>query len=44
MNTFRVFFNTYFNTDYEILEDRQMWYIPERPYDQIDVSEKLLKN
>jgi len=44
VNTFRVFFNTYFNTDYEILEDRQMWYIPERPYDQTDVTEKLLKN
>jgi hypothetical protein len=44
VNTFRVFFNTYFNTDYEILEDRQMWYVPERPYDQIDVTEKLLKN
>jgi len=44
VNTFRVFFNTYFNTDYEILEDRQMWYAPERPYDQTDVTEKLLKN
>ena len=44
VNTFRVFFNTYFNTDYEILEDRQIWYTPERPYDQIDVTEKLLKN
>ena len=44
VNTFRVFFNTYFDTDYEILDDRQMWYSPERPYDQIDVAEKLLKN
>ena len=41
VNTFRVFFNTYFNTDYEILEDRQMWYTPEQPYDQTDVTEKL---
>ena len=41
VNTFRVFFNTYFNTDYEILEDRQMWYVPEQPYDQTDVTEKL---
>jgi len=44
VNTFRVIFNTYFNTNYEILEDRQMWYVPERPWDQIDVTEKLLKN
>ena len=41
VNAFRVFFNAYFNTDYEILEDRQMWYVSERPYDQIDVTEKL---
>jgi len=41
VNAFRVFFNTYLDTDYEILEDRQMWYVPERPYDQIDVTEKL---
>ena len=41
VNAFRVFFNAYFNTDYEILENRQMWYVPERPYDQIDVTEKL---
>ncbi len=44
VNTFRVFFNTYLDADYEILEDRQMWYSPERPYDQTDVAEKLLKN
>ena len=44
VNTFRVFFNTYFDTDYELLKDRQMWYSPERPYDQIDVAEQLLKN
>jgi len=44
VNTYRVLFNTYFNTDYEILEDRQMWYVPERPWDQTDVTEKLLKN
>ena len=43
VNAFRVFFNAYFNTDYEILENRQMWYAPERPYDQIDVTEKLGK-
>ena len=44
VNTFRVFFNTYLDTDYEILEDKQIWYTPERPYDQTDVTEKLLRN
>jgi len=44
VNTFRVFFNAYFDTDYELLEDRQMWYSPERPYDQTNVAKKLLKN
>jgi len=43
VNTFRVFFNTYFDTDYELLKDRQMWYSPELPYDQIDVSEQIMK-
>ena len=43
VNIFRVFFNTYFNTDYEILEDKQMWYVPERPYELTDVTEKLIK-
>jgi hypothetical protein len=43
VNTFRVFFNTYFDTDYELLKDRQMWYSPERPYDQIDVAEQIMK-
>ena len=43
VNTYRVLFNTYFNTDYEILEDRQMWYVPELPWDQTDVSKKLIR-
>ena len=43
VNTFRVFFNTYLDTDYEILEDRQMWYTPELPYDQTDVTEKIIR-
>ena len=43
VNTYRVLFNTYFNTDYEILEDRQMWYVPELPWDQTNVSKKLIR-
>ena len=41
VNVFRTLFNLYLDADYEILEDRQMWYVSERPYDQIDVTEKL---
>ena len=43
VNTFRVFFNTYLDTDYEILDDRQMWYVPGSPYDQTDISEQIMK-
>lgn len=39
VNIFRIFFNSYFNADFEILENRHMWYIPEKPYDQSKVSE-----
>lgn len=43
VNLYRIFFNTYFDTDYEILEDRQIWYnnIIPTPYVHIDVTEKL---
>ena len=43
VNLYRIFFNTYFDTDYEILEDKQIWYnnkIP-KPYVHTDVTEKL---
>jgi len=43
VNTFRVFFNAYFDTDYELLEDRQMWYVPGSPYDQTNVTEQIMK-
>ena len=39
VNVFRVFFNLYFEADYEILDDRQMWYIPNKPLNQTDVTE-----
>jgi hypothetical protein len=39
VNTFRVFFNTYFNTNYEILDEKFYWYEPESPFIQKDVTE-----
>jgi len=39
VNIFRVFFNSYFNADFEILENKHMWYIYEKPYDHTKVSE-----
>jgi len=44
VNLYRIFFNTYFDTDYEILEDRQIWYknLPRPyPYVHIDVTDRL---
>ena len=32
VNTFRIFFNTYFDANYEILDDRHIWYTAEHPY------------
>jgi len=43
VNVFRTLFNLYLDADYEILEDKQMWYVPERPYDHTDVTDKLMK-
>jgi len=41
VNTFRIFFNLYFETDYEILEDRQIWYAPSKPFYHIDITDKI---
>ena len=38
VNIFRILFNSYFNTDYEILEDRHIWYSHPFPYVQSDVG------
>jgi hypothetical protein len=43
VNTFRIFFNTYFNTNYEILDEKMFWYEPETPFIQKDVTE-LIQN
>ena len=41
VNIFRIFFNSYFNADYEILENRHIWYIPEKPFDFIETSQSF---
>lgn len=41
VNSFRKVLNTYFNADYEILEDRLYWSHSSRPYDFRDVTEKI---
>ena len=43
VNLYRIFFNTYFDTDYEILEDRQIWYdnVVPKPYVHIDMTNRL---
>ena len=43
VNTFRIFFNTYFDTNYEILEDRHIWYTEDKPYDFEDISHEFKK-
>ena len=43
VNVFRIFFNSYFNADFEILEDKHIWYIHEKPYNQTTVSDIFKK-
>jgi|TARA_B100001750_G_C15483174_1_gene586758 hypothetical protein len=40
-NIFRIIFNSYLDTEFEILEDRQMWYTQQRPFDFTDVTDEL---
>jgi hypothetical protein len=44
VNSFRVVFNYYFNTNYEILEDRSFYSTYEDPFGFIDVTDKLKTN
>jgi hypothetical protein len=39
VNIFRIFFNLYFESDYEILDERQIWYAPNQPFNHTDVTE-----
>ena len=41
VNIFRIFFNEYFDTHYEILEDRHIWYNDEEPFINKDVTNRL---
>jgi hypothetical protein len=43
VNIFRIIFNSYLGTEFEMLEDRQIWYTPDRPFDFTDVTDKLPK-
>ena len=38
VNVFRIFFNTYFGADYEILDEKYIWYVPKSPLVQTDVT------
>ena len=40
VNVFRIFFNEYFDTNYEILEDRHIWH-HEEPFINEDVTNRL---
>ena len=47
VNIFRTIFNSYLEMDYEILDDRQIWYSQERVFDHDDVTDLItdyLKN
>jgi|TARA_Y100000310_G_scaffold336589_1_gene421557 hypothetical protein len=39
VNVFRIFFNVYFDADYEIFDEKLIWYHPSKPFIQIDVTE-----
>ena len=41
VNIFRIVFNSYLDTEFEILEDRQIWHTIEKPFDFTDVTDKL---
>tara|TARA_A100001037_G_scaffold80950_1_gene73059 strand:- start:165 stop:1682 length:1518 start_codon:yes stop_codon:yes gene_type:complete len=43
VNIFRIFFNTYLDSDYELLDDRYIWYSPAKPFLQTDVT-NLIKS
>ncbi len=41
VNLYRIFFNEYFDANYEILDDKHFWYHSNSPYVHIDVTERL---
>ena len=42
MNIFRTIFNSYLEMNYEILDDRQIWHTPEKPFDHNDVRDLIM--
>lgn len=44
VNTYRIIFNYYFGTNYELLEDRSYFSKWSRPYDFIDVTDRITKD
>ena len=47
VNIFRTIFNSHLEMNYEILDDRQIWYSSEKPFDHTDVTDLIadyLKN
>ena len=43
VNVFRIVFNSYLEMNYEILDDRQIWHSPKKPFYQNDVRELIIK-
>ena len=44
VNTFRTVFNAYYNSNYDILENKLYWSYNAKPYDYKDVSHYILEN
>ena len=42
VNIFPTIFNSYFEMNYEILDDRQIWHSPEKPFDHDDVRDLIM--
>lgn len=38
VNIFRILFNVYFDSNFEILDNRNIWYSPDRPFDFIEIE------
>ena len=37
VNIYRIFFNEYLDTNYELLENKHFWYVADRPFDFTEV-------
>ena len=42
VNIFPTIFNSYLEINYEILDDRQIWHTPEKPFDHNDVRDLIM--